>query len=61
MTRILLVYGTTEGHTLKVVSELANEIERADVEADVFAASPGAPGPAGYNAVIVAASLHAGR
>lgn len=61
MTRILLVYGTTEGHTLKVVSELALEIERADVEADVFAASPAAPSPAGYNAVIVAASLHAGR
>jgi menaquinone-dependent protoporphyrinogen oxidase len=61
MTRILLVYGTTEGHTLRVVSELAREIERADVEADVFAASPTTPGPADYRAVIVAASLHAGR
>jgi menaquinone-dependent protoporphyrinogen oxidase len=61
MTRILVLYGTTEGQTLKVVHELAHEIERADVEVDVFAASPEAPGPAGYAAVIVAASLHAGR
>jgi len=61
MTRILVVYGTTEGQTRKVAVEMAIALRRAGAEADVFPASPTAPGPDGYAAIIVAASLHAGR
>ena len=61
MTRILVVYGTTDGQTRKVAQELGIALRRAGVDADVFPASPLAPGPADYAGVIVAASLHAGK
>ena len=61
MVRIQVVYGTTEGQTRKVATELAIALRRAGVEADVFPASAMAPGPEEYAATIVAASLHAGR
>ena len=61
MTRILVVYGTTEGQTRKVAIELSIALRRAGAEVDIFPASPRAPGPAEYAAIIVAASLHAGK
>lgn len=61
MTRVLVVYGTTEGQTRKVAGELARELRAADADVDVYRASPLTPGPEGYAAIIVAASLHAGR
>jgi menaquinone-dependent protoporphyrinogen oxidase len=61
MTRILVVYGTTEGQTRKVATQLAIAFRGAGAKADVFQASRKTPGPDDYTAVIVAASLHAGR
>jgi len=61
MTRVLVLYGTTEGHTRKVATELGIALQRFGVEADIFTASPTAPGPNEYAGVIVAASLHAGK
>ena len=60
MSRILVVYGTTEGHTAKVADAIAETLHRIAV-VDVTAADAGAPAPDGYDAVIVAASVHVGR
>lgn len=61
MTRILVVYGTTEGQTRKVALELSIALRRLGLETDVFKAAPTAPTPDHYAGVIVAASLRAGR
>ena len=61
MARILVVYGTTEGHTVKVVAAVSETLRRNGAEVDVRPASDDAPPPDGYDAVIVAASVHAGR
>jgi len=60
-TRILVVYGTSEGQTRKVAVELSIALRRAGAEVDVHPASPAAPGPAQYAGIVVAASLHAGK
>ena len=61
MARILIVYGTTEGHTVKVAAAISETLRRNGAEVDVRAAGDPAPAPDGYDAVIVAASVHAGR
>jgi menaquinone-dependent protoporphyrinogen oxidase len=61
MSRILVVYGTTEGHTAKVAGAIAETLHRIGAVVDVAAADGGSPAPDGYDAVIVAASVHAGR
>ena len=61
MARILVVYGTTEGHTAKVAGAISETLHRNGAEVDVRAADDPAPAPDGYDAVIVAASVHAGR
>ena len=61
MARILVVYGTTEGHTAKVAGALREALHRTGAVVDVKAADDPAPAPDGYDAVIVAASVHAGR
>jgi len=60
MFRILVLYGTTEGHTAKVAAAIADTIESSGASCDVFEAGPRTPGPEGYDGVIVAASVHAG-
>lgn len=54
MPRILIVYGSTDGHTAKIARYLAGELRCEAVEAS------GAPDPASYDGVIVAASVHIG-
>lgn len=61
MARILVVYGTTEGHTAKVAGAITETLHRTGAVVDVHAADDPAPAPDGYDAVIVAASVHAGR
>ena len=61
MARILIVYGTTEGHTAKVAAAISETLQRNGAQVDVRAAGDPAPAPDGYDAVIVAASVHAGR
>jgi menaquinone-dependent protoporphyrinogen oxidase len=60
--QILVVYGTTEGHTRKVAAAMARTLRAAGADVDVVnAASRGLdPRPDEYAAVIVAASVHAG-
>jgi menaquinone-dependent protoporphyrinogen oxidase len=61
MARILVVYGTTEGHTAKVAGTITETLHRSGTVVDVNAADDPAPAPDDYDAVIVAASVHAGR
>lgn len=61
MTRMLVLYGTTDGQTRKVALHLGIALRHAGVDADVIMASPTAAGPEGYAGVIVAASLIAGK
>jgi menaquinone-dependent protoporphyrinogen oxidase len=60
MSRILVLYGTSEGHTAKVARALAARLVADGVDADVQEAITGDPLPAVYDGVVVAASLHAG-
>jgi menaquinone-dependent protoporphyrinogen oxidase len=59
MSRILIVYGTTEGQTRKIAGRIA-EMARGYGHEAVAADSAQHPPPvgAGYDAVIVAGSLH---
>jgi menaquinone-dependent protoporphyrinogen oxidase len=54
VSRILIVYGTTDGYTAKVARFLAGELHGEAAEAT------SAPDPASYDGVIVAASVHIG-
>jgi menaquinone-dependent protoporphyrinogen oxidase len=59
MDRILIFYGTTDGHTRKVASFVADQLRArgADVEL-VEAGRTNTPDPSRYAGVIVAASIH---
>ena len=59
MPRILVLYGTTEGQTAKVARYLGDTLRAVGVSADVFDARTARPSPDSYDAVIVAASVHA--
>ena len=60
MTRILILYGTTDGQTGKVARFLGDELHSLGALVDVVDAGSANPDPAGYAGVVVAASIHAG-
>lgn len=62
MTRVLVVFGTTDGHTSKVARAIGNTLRVEGVDVDLVQACPGGPAhsPDTYTAVIVAASVHTG-
>ena len=60
MPRILVVYGTTDGHTAKVAGALVEALQQNGAVTDIHAANDAAPDPQSYDAVLVAASVHAG-
>jgi menaquinone-dependent protoporphyrinogen oxidase len=59
--RVLLLFGTTDGHTGKVATAISNTLRAEGAEVDVVHARSGGPdpNPEDYAAVIVAASVHA--
>lgn len=63
MSRILIVYATDQGQTARIVSALAAQLEAAGhtVQPAELAGGQSPPDPTGYDAVIAAASVHAGR
>ena len=61
MARILVLYGTTEGHTEMVAQAMSSALTRAGFDVDVIEAGTIDPNPASYAGIIVAASLHGGR
>jgi menaquinone-dependent protoporphyrinogen oxidase len=61
MTRILIVYGTTDGHTRKIARVLAENLRAQLCSVDLLdAQGPHWLSPEGYDGVIVAASVHIG-
>ena len=63
MSRVLILYGTTDGHTRKIAAGLAAAVREAGCEAEVIDAGKArAPvSPSHYDGVIVAASIHIGN
>jgi menaquinone-dependent protoporphyrinogen oxidase len=61
MARILVTYGTTEGHTAKIAAALQLRLRRDGHTVDVVDTAQGNPELQTYDAVIVAASVHGGR
>ena len=60
MARILIIYGTTEGHTARIAQALAEACTGAGARVEVAVGQRTALAPVGYDGVIVAASVHAG-
>ena len=60
MARTLVIFGTTDGQTAKVAEALASRLRFHLHDADVVNAAYAQPDPSVYDAVIVAASVHAG-
>ncbi len=60
MTRILVLYGTTEGQTGKIAESLAAAMRARGADVDVVDAAAHSPDADAYTAVVVAASVHAG-
>jgi menaquinone-dependent protoporphyrinogen oxidase len=62
MPDVLLVYGSTHGHTVKLAARKAQVLEDRGVAAHVHDTRTGSPPPpSGYDAVIVGASVHGGH
>jgi len=61
MKRLLIVYGTTDGHTAKIARTLGEEFRRLGVVADLAYAATQDPDPAAYDGAIVAASVVMGH
>jgi menaquinone-dependent protoporphyrinogen oxidase len=60
MSRILVIYGTTDGQTARIAGACGDTLRAHGFEADVIEAGHRAPAPDVYSGVVVAASLHAG-
>src|SRR4051794_41508161 len=61
MARILIVFGTTDGHTARIASALSDALSQDGATVTVTPPHKYAPDPNDYDAVVVAASVHAGR
>jgi menaquinone-dependent protoporphyrinogen oxidase len=61
MTRILILFGTTDGQTAKVARFIGDELGALGANVDVFDAATANPDPRVYDGVVVAASVHGGK
>jgi menaquinone-dependent protoporphyrinogen oxidase len=61
MSRVLVLYGTTEGHTAKIAGAIADTLRANGIGVDVVEAGMDAPRAGDYDGVVVAASVHASR
>jgi menaquinone-dependent protoporphyrinogen oxidase len=61
MSRVLILYGTTEGHTRVIADAIGRALQLGGVEADVVEAGTFDPVVHQYDAAIVAASVHIGK
>ena len=60
MTRVLIVFGTTDGHTRTVAHRMAKMFAAHETDVDIVEAGTQDVNPLYYNAVVVCASVHAG-
>lgn len=61
MPRILVLYGTTEGHTEQIATAISNALTASGFEVHTIQAGTIDPRPSDYDGVIISASLHGGR
>lgn len=61
MARILVIYGTTEGHTEQIATAIGNALTAGGFDVDTIQAGTLDPRPADYDGIIVSASVHGGR
>lgn len=61
MTRILVIYGTTHGHTEMIATAVTNTLTASGCDVDTVQAGTIDPGPEDYDGIVVAASVHGGR
>jgi menaquinone-dependent protoporphyrinogen oxidase len=59
--KVLIVYGSMHGHTLKIVDFLKCTAERLNHTVTVIEASSSAKSPENFDCVIVASAIHAGQ
>ena len=59
MERILVIYGTTDGHTAKVAQRIGSTIREQGIETEVVEAGTRDVTPQLYGGIVVCASLHA--
>jgi menaquinone-dependent protoporphyrinogen oxidase len=57
---MLVLYGTTDGHTARVARAIGETLHARGAEVDVVRATRSDPNPDDYSAIVVAASVHAG-
>jgi menaquinone-dependent protoporphyrinogen oxidase len=60
MARVLIVFGTTDGHTRTVAHRLAKMFALHAADVDILEAGTEEANPLYYDAVVVCASVHAG-
>jgi menaquinone-dependent protoporphyrinogen oxidase len=58
MARILVLYGTTDGHTAKVAARVADALRTSGAAVDLIEAGTKEPEPDQDAGVIVVASVH---
>lgn len=61
MKRILVLYGTTEGHTEMIATAIGNTLTNRGFDVNIIQAGTIDPRPTDYDGIIVAASVHRGR
>ena len=60
MPRILVLYGTTNGHTAKVAHAIGETLQRTGADVEVIDSGRETPHPEDYAGIVVAASVQAG-
>lgn len=58
---IAIIYATTEGHTRTIAKFLGSEARTLNHTVGLFDAAENPPAPDGYDTVMIAASIHAGK
>ena len=61
MARVLVIYGTTEGHTAKICRMIGDELRAKGLDVDIVEAGSANVRPGDYCGTLVAASVHGGR
>jgi menaquinone-dependent protoporphyrinogen oxidase len=60
--RVLLIYSTVDGHTREIAERMAQVLRAGDCEVDLVSLDDGpVPGPAGFDRVVIGASIRYGR
>lgn len=61
MSRVLVLYGTTDGHTQAIADVIGRTLQLGGLQTDIVHAGTLQPLVRDYAAVVVAASVHAGK